>query len=198
MYATMLRCHVLLLTLATILVQAQRSYAGETAVFVGDGAGQAVETLGKEWTSADGYLECRGENSIGERLLGRCSIGAGDFQIKARLALLKLAKSAAAFTLGDNNYFGFAGAHGKVFVTGPWYDNARGTPIGEPSDFMQDSKPFQFEMIRKADRLCVTIDGKTVYEQEVSTDGVGAPGFTPVRSTMRIYSFSAAGMGTTT
>ena len=164
-----------------------------TMAFVDAGASKAVEILGKKWTPPNGYLACKGESDIAHRLLGRCSIGAGDFHVSARLALVKLANSAAAFTLGDNNYFGFAGAHGKVFVTGPWYNNARGTSIGEPSDFMQDGEPFLFEMIRKADKLRVTIDGKTVYEQKVSSAELGAPGFTPVRSTMRIYSFSATG-----
>ena len=195
MYTTIARRCLLAVAVATVPMQVRRGQGEETtaAVFVGDGTSKAVEVLGKKWTLADGYLECKGGSDIAQRLLGRCSIGAGDFHIKAKLALHKLANSAAAFTLGDNSYFGFAGAHGKVFVTGPWYDNARGTPIGEPFDFMQDGEPFVFEMSRKADQLRVTIDGKTVYEQKVSTGEVGAPGFTPVRSTMRIYSFSAAG-----
>ncbi|NCO40148.1 MAG: hypothetical protein AUJ96_06385 [Armatimonadetes bacterium CG2_30_66_41] len=161
--------------------------------FVEDGKPTATEVLGKAWEQRDGYLECVGGNTIAERLLGRCSLGAGDFRVAARLALVKLASSAAAFTLGDNNYCGFAGGHGKVFVTGPWFNDAAGAAIGEPTDFMQDGVPFDFEVTRQGDQLRILIDGKQAYEQKVTTGALGAPGFTPVRSTMRIYGFSATG-----
>ncbi len=169
--------------------------AGEptSMTFVANGKAQAVEFMGKPWTPGDGYIECKGSNTIRERMVGRCVIGPGDFRIKARLALVHLRSSAAALTLGARNYFGFAGGHGKIFVTGPWFDNARGKPIGEPKDFMADGKPFDFEMIAEAGVLRVLIDGKLVYEQKVKREKLGAPGFTPVRSTMRIYSFSVAG-----
>ena len=164
-----------------------------TLTFVENGRAAAVEFMGKTWTPGDRYIECKGTNTIHERLMGRCVIGPGDFRVRARLAVANLKRSAAAFGLGARNHFGFAGAHGKVFVTGPWYDNARGKPIGEPTDFMTDGKPFDFDLARKGDHLRVVIDAKVVYEQKVSTGKVGAPGFTPVRSTMRIYSFSATG-----
>ena len=63
--------------------------------------------------------------------------------------------------------FGFAGAHGKIFVTGPLFNNARGTPIGEPTDFMQDGVPFQFEFVRQGAELRIMIDGRNVYGQDV-------------------------------
>ncbi len=162
-------------------------------VFVEHGRPLATEVLGKAWSPGEGFYECVGGNDFAERLLGRCVIGPGDFAVTARLALFKSARSAAAFTLGDGNAFGFAGAHGKIFVTGPWFDNARGKPIGEPADFFTDGVPFDFDFRREGDQLRVAIDGKKVYEQKVSTGSLGAVGFSPVRSTMRILRFSATG-----
>ena len=178
---------------APLAVCAEKAKAQGSVVFVADGAPKAIDVLGRQWAQGKGFLELARGKGIGERLVGRCCIGPGDFHVKAELALRNFATSAAAFTLGGRNYFGFAGAHGKVFVTGPWFNNARGKPIGEPSDFMQEGKRFRFEMIRTGRSLRVFIDGKLVYKQTVSTDGLGAPGFAPVRSTMRIYSFSATG-----
>ncbi len=173
---------------------AQAGEAGVSAVvFVQAGQAKTVDVLGKKWTQGDGFLECQGANRPADRLVGRACIGAGDFRIAARLAIRKLARSAAAFTLGDKNYFGFAGAHGKMFVTGPWFDHAWGKPIGEPTDFMKDGEPFEFVMERRGDQLRVLIDGKLAYRQKVAAGPLGAPGFAPVRSTMRVYRFEASG-----
>ena len=186
---------IAILSLLALSVLGPHHVSGEqtSMSFITNGKVQAAEFMGKKWTPGDGYIECKGSNTINERVVGRCVVGPGDVHVKARLALIHLRNSAAAFTLGARNYFGFAGGHGKVFVTGPWFDNASGKPIGEPKDFMADGKPFDFEMIVEAGALRVLIDGKLVYEQKVEDEKLGAPGFTPVRSTMRILSFSISG-----
>lgn len=162
-------------------------------VFVEGGAPQAVETMGKAWVEADGALQSGGPGDIRERLMGRCSVGEGDFLIKARLAITNLANSAAAFTIDGHSYFGFAGAHGKVFITGPFFEDARGEPIGDPDDFMQDGVPFDFRFIRVGDEVRVAIDDEVVYTQAPATGPLGPVGFTPVRSNIRIISFEARG-----
>ncbi len=182
----------LLVILCALPAQSQAA-APATMDFVKAGANINAVFMGPAWTAGEGYLEAVGKSDLAQRLLGRCVIGPGDFTIQARLAIFKLASSAAVFGLGDSNYFGFAGGHGKIFLTGPLYNNARGTAIGEPTDFMRDGQPFDFVVTRVGDRLRITIDGKPVHEQPVGPEALGAPGFVPYRATMRLYSFSATG-----
>ena len=165
---------------------------GRTVTFVDAGRPVAVDMLGPKWRPHDDTLECQGGNDIAERLVGRANLGRGDFHVTAELAITNLDRSAAAFTLGSANYFGFAGSHGKVFLTGPWF-GARGEPLGDPSEFFHNGRRFRFEAIREGDQFRVVVDGRTVLKRKVSREAVGAPGFTPVRSTMRISYFAAAG-----
>ena len=92
--------------------------------------------------------------------------------IRADLALAKMDRSAAVFKMGGS-YFGFEGAHGKVFLTGALFDDARGTPIGDPVEFMTDGKPFLFEVIRKGELIRFLIDGKPVHERPITTKRSG-------------------------
>lgn len=163
-------------------------------LFVEAGQPVDVSVLGPAWETRDGALTCKGQNSIAHRLLAGKGLGAGNFVVEARLSLDGLARSAAAFVLGEKTFFGFAGGHGKVFITGPWFDNARGTPIGNPGDFMTDGHPFDFVVERKDDLLTIAIDGKELYRQKgFRTGAIHCFGFTPVRATMRIESFRARG-----
>lgn len=176
----------------TTLSAAAQTEGPKKLMFVQDGVARDVQYLAEGWTQAEGYVEARGTSALTQRLLGNCSLGAGDFTVNARLAILNLANSAAVCSIGDS-YFGFAGGHGKVFLTGPLFDNAQGKPIGEPTDFMTEGQPFDLLIARAGEKLTIAIDGKTAYEQHVGTGALGAVGFTPCRATMRIYSFSAEG-----
>jgi hypothetical protein len=163
-------------------------------VFVQAGKPVGVRNLGPEWRSGAGTLVGKPTNSIAHRLLAAQGLGKGDFTIRARLSLTGLARSAAAFVLGEKTFFGFAGGHGKMFLTGPWFDRARGKPIGTPTDYMTDGKPFDFVCSRTGDQLRILIDGKEVYRQQpFHTGPIPCFGFTPVRATMRIVSFTASG-----
>lgn len=164
-----------------------------TMDFVKDGAAVTLETIGPPWTPGQGFLEGVGKSDLRQRLLGRCVIGPGDCTIRARIAILKLASSAACFGLGDKDDFGFAGGHGKVFLTGPLFNNAWGKPIGEPTDFMHEGQPFDFVFARAGGQMTITIDGKQVYTQAVGPQALGAPSLLPYRATIRVYSFSATG-----
>jgi len=163
-------------------------------IFVEDGKAADVRQLGPAWKQADAGLQGAPTNTIGHRLLAGKGLGDGDFTIRARLSLTGLRSSAAAFIIGEKTFFGFAGGHGKVFITGPWFNNARGTPIGEPTDYVTDGKPFDFLCTRVGDELRITIDGKEAYQQKpFHTGPVSCFGFTPVRATMHITSFTAEG-----
>lgn len=181
-------------TLGTVLMMTVGSVA-EEMVFVEAGHAVNVEVVGPEWQTLDGALSCQGQNSIAHRLLAGKGLGEGDFVVEARLALDGLARSAAAFVLGEKTFFGFAGGHGEVFITGPWFNNARGTPLGDPRAFMEDGRPFDFACERAGDVLRITIDGTEVYRQQgFRTGPISSFGFTPVRATMRIESFRATGV----
>ncbi|MCK5801259.1 MAG: exo-alpha-sialidase, partial [Lentisphaeria bacterium] len=166
----------------------------DTMVFVQGGKPVDVRHLGPIWKQTDGGIQGVPTNTIGHRILGGKGLGKGDFAIRARLSLTGLRSSAAAFVLGEKTYFGFAGGHGKIFITGPWFNGARGTPIGEPTDFMTDGKLFDFLCTRIGDELRILIDGKEVYQQKPFHPGpLPCLGFTPVRATMKITSFTAEG-----
>ncbi|MBT3377438.1 MAG: exo-alpha-sialidase [Lentisphaerae bacterium] len=166
----------------------------EDMAFVSDGQPVDVQHLGPEWKVTKGGVKGAPTNTIGHRLLAGKGLAKGDFTIRARLSLTGLRSSAAAFIIGEKTFFGFAGGHGKVFITGPWFNDARGTPIGEPTDFVTDGKPFDFLCTRTGDELTITIDGKEAYRQKLFHSGpVPCFGFTPVRATMRITSFAATG-----
>jgi len=162
--------------------------------FVKDGKPVDVRQLGPVWKQTDAGLQGAPTNTIGHRLLAGKGLGQGDFTIRARLSLTGLRSSAAAFILGEKTFFGFAGGHGKVFITGPWFNGARGTPIGEPTDFMTDGKPFDFLCTRIGDELWISIDGKEIYHQKPFYPGpITCFGFTPVRATVHITSFAVEG-----
>lgn len=180
-------------TLSATVVAQDTGPAPQSKAFVQDGLPTAIQTIDGAWEQGEGYLEGKGASSLAQRLLGDCSLGAGDFTITARLSILGLASSAAAFVIGDNGYFGFAGGHGKMFITGPLYGNAQGTPIGEPTEFMTDGEPFDFRVARSGDMLSISIDGRPVYEHQVGSEALGAFGFVPYRATMRLYELSATG-----
>jgi len=159
--------------------------AGE-AVLVENGVPKAVRQDGKAWTQGNGYLECGG---TGNYLMAERSLGAGDFRIRARLSLHGLGGTAASFTVG-NSHFGFDSHKGKHFVEGPLLGGK--TQMLGPCK-VAEGKPFAFEAVRKGKTLSFLIDGETLHACTVPTRALGAFGFRPWRSTMRIYDFRAEG-----
>jgi sialidase-1 len=157
--------------------------SGET-VFVADGAAQCVRTEGREWTAANGCLECGGTGNFlfAERLLGP-----GDFRVGVRLTIVGLARSAATFVIGSS-HFGFEGGNGQMFTEGPLLGRK---DLGPP--VVREGQPFDFEAVREGDVLRFAIDGKEVHR--VTTDAT-LPlqvGLRPWRSTMRVARFAASG-----
>ena len=95
-------------------------------VFLENGVQKKIAEASGKWNRVGEFLEAEG---AGSKLIAGQQIGPGDFSVRAELALEKMAKSAAVFKMGGS-FFGFAGAHGKIFLTGAFFDDAKGTPIG--------------------------------------------------------------------
>jgi len=163
--------------------------APTTVQFIQDGKALRLAEASGGWRTLDGVFQA---DVIGGRLIAGQQIGAGDFHIKAELALGKMARSSAVLFLG-RSYFGFVGAHGKIFLTGSLFDGASGLPIGDPASFMKDSEPFLIEAIREGKNIRFLIDGKLVHERKIHDRAIGAIGLAPVRATMKVRQFSATG-----
>ena len=144
-------------------------------VFIQAGQPKLLLHDARGWRRADGCLEAAGTD---KELWAGKALGKGDFHVRAKLTIHGLARSAAAFRIGGS-YFGFEGAHGKVFLTGPLF-NAHGKPIGNPADFMADGEPFLFEVVRKGRRLSFLIDGKTAHAMACTDGPLGTIGFSSI------------------
>lgn len=158
-------------------------------VFVERGRPLDLDASAGDWKQVDGCHEAKG---TGSRLIAGQGLGDGDFHVVARLRISGLNNSACGFIMGDS-FFGFEGAHGKVFLTGRLFDGARGLAIGDPEQFIQDGRPFLFEVIRRGGRIRFQIDGRLVHERAFSSGRVGRMGFAPSRASLGIAEFRATG-----
>ena len=182
-------------TLLAVSLAAADPTAVSTQTVVRNGEVVAGHELERAWTHADGYIESdpKPPRRNPQAFFADFSLGSGDFHVTATLTIRNLNASAAAFSFNHRDYFGFEGAHGRIFITGPFFNDARGRKIGDPEAFITPGKPFRFQIIRKEDRLHVLIDDKTVYGQQVEVRAMGPPGFSPGRSTMKIHDFTVTG-----
>jgi hypothetical protein len=157
--------------------------------FVQDGMAKDTIAIGKKWEQGDGYLECSGMHNY---LYAGKALDSGKVQIRARIALVNIAGSAASFDIDTRDHFGFDGA-GEVgmFVSGPMFGKLK--TIGHHADFIQEAKPFDLEILRKDQELRVRIDDKEVYQCRDRRDKFGTIALRPWRATMRVYEFSASG-----
>ncbi len=161
----------------------------ETLVCVDGGEARHVRVEGVAWKTAEGALACEGKDNV---LYAARDVGAGDFRVEARLAIEQLAGSAASFVIGGESHFGFCGGRGELFVEGPLFGGAaRG--VGNPADFFAAGKPFAFEAAREGATLRFAIDGKDAFRTDVGAEALGAVGFRPWRSRMRIERFAVTG-----
>ncbi len=156
-------------------------------VFVEKGVPKLVREAGKPWKRGKGYLEGTGR---GNDLFGTKGVDAGDFHITARLTILNLKRSAAAFKIGEG-YFGFEGANGQIFTSGRLFGKLRA--LGKPDRFLKAGRPFTFEVTREGKDLTFLIDGKRAHGIRLDAEALGPVGFVPTRSTMRISAFAMTG-----
>jgi len=163
--------------------------SAQEAVFVEAGKPRDIVVHGKSWEPGEGYLECSGKHNY---LFAGKGIGRGDAHVRVRMALLKGARSAASVTIDGKNHFGFDGAGAQgMFVSGSLFGKLRF--IGPLKDYVQEGKPFDFEIVRKSRDLTYHIDGKQVFKWRDRRKKFGAIALRPWRATMRVYEFSATG-----
>jgi len=160
-----------------------------TAVFVRAGEPVFVRESGKAWARGEGYLECRGQGNL---LYGGNSLGDGDFEVTARLVIHDLSRSAASFVIDDRSHFGFEGAGGELFTSGPLFGGRTGS-LGDPAEYIQPGRPFTFTVKREDGTIRFSIDGRLVHEVGGRSGRFGTIAFRPWRSRMRVMDFSATG-----
>ena len=157
------------------------TFSQEEVTFVSAGVAKAIQFLGPEWKTEDGTLVGSGKGSL---LVGDRAISAGDFQLRARLQIDELGKSAASFML-NGDHFGFEGQLGEMFTEG----RLLGTRNLGPSK-VKEGIPFLFEISRAGNRLQIAIDGEVMFKTDVKVDKLTFS-FRPHRSKMRIFDLTA-------
>lgn len=178
-----------MLLVATAFVSPGSVGGAAPGVFIERGKPLDLDVSAGNWKEVDGFFQAKGTAS---RLIAGQGIGPGDFHAAAKVRVEGLDNSACGFVMGDS-FFGFEGAHGKVFLTGRLFDGARGLPIGDPGRFIQDGRPFLFEAIRRGGRIRFQIDGELVHERPFATGPVGRIGFAPSRAAVGLAEFRAVG-----
>lgn len=111
----------------------------------------------------------------------------GDFSLKAKLRIKNLAGSAAGFVVGSS-VLGFAGRNvGSFFVEGNHFKGINFHPATRK--FLKEGEPFEFKVERSGDKIDFFIDSKHLFTMQYVRDKIKV-GFRPMRSDMKILSFS--------
>ena len=100
-----------LMLLATL---SARDVSAGRVVLVDDGRAKCVYFTGAKWQTGKGALVGGGS---GNRVYARVRIRRGDFHIRARITIVELNGTAAAFQMGGD-YFGFDGRGKRIYTNG--------------------------------------------------------------------------------
>ena len=107
----------------------------------------------------------------------------GDFSLKAKIRINKLAGSAAGFMLGSS-VLGFAGRNiGSFFLEGNHFKGVKFSPATRK--YLKDGEPFIFRVVREGDTMSFSINEKLMFQISY-TDEKAKIGFRPMRSDMKI------------
>ena len=174
------------LALSLLTATAASGVTGVT-VFVEKGHSRLTSSTGIGWTSKNGTLVCSGIDNF---LFAGKTLGAGDFQIRARLSLDRLDSTAASLMIGSN-HFGFDGRGKKFFLEGTQFGQTRF--LGNSLNSITPGKPFEVDVTRKGSLFVFRIDGKEVHRGTYKLGPTSAIGLRPWRATMRLVEFSAEG-----
>lgn len=159
---------------ATLLGLAMVAGEPQSADCVVGGQRRDVRPEGGTWATVDGGLVGEG---VGHQLLAGRAFGAGDFRVRARLTIWRLAGCAASVVFNGRSHFGFSGANRAPFVSGP-LTGGQTTHLTDHAGRLVDGQPFVFEAAREHNRLTVSIDGQTVWSHAISP---AAPVFVAIR-----------------
>ena len=166
-----------------------RLAAAERVVFVEKGTPVSIHETGEAWTRGDGFLEGSGKGNV---LFGGQAVASGDFRVRARLRIVKLDGTAAAFQLGTS-YFGFDGGGRTFYTNGPIF-GGKVTTLGPNAERLKSNTWFDFEATRSGKEIRFSIDGQPVHKVEHDARMIGSVGFYPLRARMQISEFSAEGV----
>ena len=109
-----------------------------------------------------------------------------DVEVRVKMAIDGLAKSAAIVKLGDQ-FYGFEGADGKVFSGGGVL--AKANLRGQPP-VVSDGRVFELVVTRAGGRMRLAIDGKELFNVPDRRSTFGPVALRPWRATMRVYDFT--------
>ena len=140
---------------------------------------------GKPWEATPDGLVAEG---TGRFIHATRGLGAGDFHIKARVALARIDGSAASFEINGSR-LGFDGRRHTLFSEGPLFDGTKPLAQGRTIPGI----PFDFEVVREKGLTRFLIDGQEIQRKENWDGPAGNVGFRPWRNRMSIASFTIEG-----
>lgn len=156
-------------------------------LLVDAGRAAQVHLAACDWTQENGYVEGTGKSN---NLVAGCRLEEGDFRITARLRMLNQEASAASFFLGAN-HFGFEGAKRTFYLSGPIFGGLQ--LLGSPTDVFPRGEWIDFAVVRAGPDLRFSVNGKLIHTERYDGAGFDRFGFSPMRSTMQVSSFTVAG-----
>ncbi|MCZ7599315.1 MAG: hypothetical protein M5U09_18625 [Gammaproteobacteria bacterium] len=157
----------------------------EARQFVSGGQLLAVREEGGPWAVADGYATRQG---MGPILWGDGAVGSGDFTVTMQLVIDDLARSAASVCIDGRSHFGFEGAGGETFLSGPLFTKATRLVDGP---WIASGKPFTLTIRREGKVTTFAVDRRPVVMVETGTGRFGTVGLRPWRATMKVAAFGS-------
>ena len=163
-------------------------------VFVANGDPVCIRPVGIRWTFAEDYVGFK--NGPRSMLLGGCEIGRGDFRLTAKLAV-DHENVVPTMVAGARGIAGFQ-ARRISYASRPV---RRLRHLAMPAEGFTINQPFQFEAIRRGNRLTFLIDRRAFHTATYTSESFGPVGFTvfpeegsyPPDLSFRIYDFSVSG-----
>lgn len=109
-------------------------------------------------------------------------------EVRIRMAVEGLAKSAASIVLDNRSHFGLEGASGRMFLSGPVFEGAK---LDRPApEHMRAGEPFDVLIRRAGDRLTISIDDEPIVTVTDTRKDFGSVSLRPWRASMRVTSFT--------
>jgi hypothetical protein len=152
-------------------------------------AARDVTYPAQPWTAGRDCMECWGGGNL---IVSADTLGAGDFTIKARLALANLNASYAHFRLGAN-YFCFDSRDRQMHANGPQLGGNDMKMLGPWEKYISKDEPFLFEVRRRDKKFTFILQTKTVFEWEGGNGPIGTMAFDPGNNTLRLYQWTVSG-----
>lgn len=176
-----------------VALAAASARAQDERVFVEGKSSQGLHAVGAAWEAGKGFVEGSGEAN---GLYARPQLGAGDFEIVARLAVFDLVDSLAAFEIAGSRLEFARGApesrfaaHGRVFAPPSATVGAGALPLTE--EILRDGRTFELRVQRAGSELSALVDGREVLRVGVGEAALGEFGLRPGRGRMRVFALRA-------